>query len=239
MFRLQENVPEIYTKASRDFQLFCRTYDILTNAIRYSIKSTDYLLNPLMISDKMLPLLATRVGFFPKSDYNTYALRLIISAFPYMMKYKGSKKGIEIALYTILKAEENYKNSIVRVINDKENNRYEIHIYTEKAIINENLLRDVLSYILPIGYELVIGTYRSENAPSTTQINVLDSPLYTAELAKDISMVISSNQIGNNIDYSADPQTQESVLKNAIGSYTTMEVLSAEDLELSTEDIDE
>ena len=234
MFRLQENVPEIYTKSSRDFQLFCRTYDILTNALRFSIKSTDNLLNPLLVDEKMLPLLATRVGFFPKSDYNTHALRLIISSFPYMMKYKGSKKGIEIALYTILKAEENYDKSIINVINDYNENRYEIQIYTEKAIVNENLLRDVLSYILPIGYPLTIGVYKAQESPETTQLGIKDYPLYKEDLAKDISYVVSVDSVGEgkSIDYSSSgiSTNNDDVLKNAIGSFTVMEVLSADDI---------
>lgn len=234
MFRLQENVPEIYTKSSRDFQLFCRTYDILINALRFSIKSTDNLLNPLLVDEKMLPLLATRVGFFPKSDYNAHALRLVISSFPYMMKYKGSKKGIEIALYTILKAEDNYQKSIVNVINDKDQNRYEIQIYTEKAIINETLLRDVLSYIIPIGYPLIIGTYKSQESPETTQIGFMDYPLYKENSIKDTSYVISADKIGTgkNTDFTDSGMTHnnDEISKNAIGSFTVMEVVSADDL---------
>ena len=226
MFRLQENVPEIYTKASRDFQLFCRTYDILTNAIRYSIKSTDYLLDPLLASDRILPLLATRVGFFPKSEYNTHALRLIISVFPYMMKYKGSKKGIKIALDTILKAEKNYGNSIIYI----HKNLSEISIYTQYSIKNEILLRDVLSYILPIGYELTIGTYKSLDVPDTTQVSITDYPLHIVNKPKDVSKVISSSNIGNEVDFMSDPKNADSVMKNAIGSYIVMEVLSADDL---------
>lgn len=229
MFRLQENTPEIYTKSSRDFQVFCRTYDILINAIRYSIKSTDNLLNPLLASDKILPLLASRVGFFPKSSYNTHALRLVISTFPYMMKYKGSKKGIEIALYTILKAEENYGNTLITISDDQE-----INIYSEKAIINENLLRDVLSYIIPIGYQINIGVYKqADNAP-TTQLNIKDYPLYKVDKAKNISFIAKAEDIGNNKDinpmiddFSTD---NDDTLHNAKGSFTVTEVLSFNDV---------
>lgn len=240
MFRLQENVPEIYTKSSRDFQLFCRIYDILNNAIRYSVKSTDYLLNPFLVNDTILPLLATRVGFFPKSEYNTHALRLIISVFPYMMKYKGSKNGIKIALNAILKAENNYGESIIIVSKDDTEDTASIvgdekvMIYTEFPIKNELLLRDVLSYILPIGYELEIGRYTSYNGDITTQNSVQDYPLQIKTKLTEISKVVGFNELNNgNINFTLNPtiMSNSDITKNTIGSYTVMEVVSADDLE--------
>ena len=57
MFRLQENVPEVYVKHSRDFQTFCRIYDVINNSLRFNALSAENLLNPLKVNDKMLPLL--------------------------------------------------------------------------------------------------------------------------------------------------------------------------------------
>lgn len=207
MFRLQENVPEVYVKQSRDFQLFCRIYDVINNAIRFNAKSTINLLSPLQTSDKMLPLLATRVGFFPKNQYNTEALREVISAFPYIIKYKGSKKGIEMALNVILKIENNYKNSIVNI--DTENSI--VNIYTETKIQGEALLRDVLSYILPIGYDLTVSTFKGKVLDkSSAQTQIKD--LVSQNSYKSIDLSIVSND---------DPNEAP----ESIGSYTTTEVL--------------
>lgn len=210
MFRLQENVPEIYVKQSRDFQLFCRIYDVIDNALRFNAKSTEGLLSPSQTSDKMLQLLATRVGFFPKNEYNTEALRLVISAFPYMIKYKGSKLGIEMALNTILKAENQYEENVIDF--DAENSI--IAIYTKDKIENEELLRDVLSYILPIGYDLEIST-DIKNDSSTTQLGIHNN--YDKENIdnRNTSVVINTDNVSTLTD-------------RAIGSYTTTLVLNSD-----------
>lgn len=206
MFRLQDSVPEIYTKESRDFQLFLRLYDYVNSGVRYSAKSIDNLLDPFKCNSRAVSLLCTRVGFFPKSEYNTYALRHIINVFSEMLKYKGSKKGIEIALNAILRAEKN--NSGYWVSINKSKNA--ILILTKKAIENQTLLEDVLSYIIPTGYTLEIGTYEEEQI-GTSEIYIKDI------INKDIKFSSSRSGI---VD--TDYDTPRS------GIYTTTEVLSAD-----------
>lgn len=209
MIRLQENVPEIYTKASRDFQLFCRVYDVINNSTRFSVKSTRTLLDPMLTSDRMLPLLATRVGFFPKYEYNTNALRLVISVFPYMMRWKGSKKSIEIALYTVLKAEGHFGELDVTINSSTST----IRIFSDTKIDNEILLKDVLSYVLPIGYDVIIQ-YSKTDRSSTTQM-VAEDTLDTSILYDTtISRVLSASEISS---INSDDSTSL-VYKDSIGN---------------------
>lgn len=218
MFRLQENTPEIYTKQSRDFQTFCRIYDVINNAIRFNATSAGNLLDPLKTSDRMLPLLATRVGFFPKIDYDTNALRQVISSFPYIVKYKGSKQGIEMALNVILKIENNYQDSIVNI--DTQNSI--VNIYTKTKIQGEDLLRDVLSYILPIGYDLTVNTYVEKdlsNSPSQLGFGQ-DSVITTEPLNTNVSIVINQDN-GNSNNENQRP----------IGSYTTTLVVGENNIQ--------
>lgn len=220
MFRLQENVPEVYVKQSRDFQLFCRVFDTVNNSLRYNALSAQNLLNPLKVSDRLLPLLATRVGFFPKHEYNTYALREVISAFPYIVKYKGSKLGIEMALNVILKIENNYKGSLVRINNIS----HTVEIYTETRIKGEDLLRDVLSYILPIGYDINVSTYEYRDLSNyPTQVGLNSNNMQEVNKdSKDISIILSSDDL-------TSYDTQEK--KDTIGSYTTTVVLKGEEID--------
>ena len=205
MFRLQENVPEVYVKQSRDFQLFCRIYDVINNALRFNAKSTENLLDPLHTSDRILPLLASRVGFFPKNEYSTEALRQVISAFPYIIKYKGSKIGIEMALNVILKLENNYDESFAIIDNDE----YMVKIYTKTKIQGEALLRDVLSYILPVGYDLEVNTYTDKDL-SPTQLKTSATIEYKGHPDnKNVSVVVTDADVDN-----------------VIGSYTTTIVLN-------------
>ena len=213
MFRLENNVPEVYIKESRDFQLFLRLYDYVNNGVRFSIKSIDNLLDPLKCNDRVLPLLCTRVGFFPKSEYNTYALREIISAFPLILKYKGSKKSIEIALNTILKAENNYDDSLI----DVDVNKSEIAIYTKKQIINQVLLEDVLSYTIPTGFTLSIGKYTVANKDLTTsKIPGEDQTSYYINKATTLSEIIKIK----------NAPTINNIRNNSISNYIATEVIS-------------
>ena len=106
MFRLQDNTPSVYVNQSRDFQLFCRLYDCINNGVKFDIDTMLNILDPMKINDRMLNLLCTKVGFFPKAQYNSNVLRHIIASFPYAIKHKGTLLGIEIAVGTILKAEK-------------------------------------------------------------------------------------------------------------------------------------
>lgn len=223
MFRLQENVPEVYVKESRDFQLMSRLYDLSNNAVRYNIKSMENLLDPMLCSDRLLPLLATRVGFFPRAEYNTHALRLIISVFPYILKHKGTRKGIEMALNTILKAENEYSESYITIENSP---NYKITISTKRWLEDQTLLEDVLSYIIPIGYELEFGLYELiSGEPATTQlatdITGQSGKASTAVLSKVVE-ITGETAPGNTI--SSD------IIENAVGSYTATQVLGLEDI---------
>lgn len=225
MFRLQENVPEVYVKQSRDFQLFCRLYDVINNSIRFNAKSTSSLLSPLHISDKMLPLLATRIGFFPKNEYSSEALREILSAFPYIVKYKGSKQGIEMALNVILKIENNYKESMVTI--DREN--CVVRIFTQTRILGESLLRDLLSYIIPIGYEIEVSTFiRSDLTDTPSQLKVNIKEVDASIQNSGISIVY--NKDNNNYLKTDEESEGDALSKKVIGSYTVTKVLGVDEL---------
>ena len=92
MFRLQNNTPSYYVNNSRDFQLFCRLYDYINNGVKFDIDSIININDPLKINDRLLNLYGSKVGFFTNKNINTNVLRRILKAFPYLIKYKGTKK---------------------------------------------------------------------------------------------------------------------------------------------------
>lgn len=198
MFRLQENIPEIYLKNSRDFQLISRIYDLSNNAVRYTIKSMSNMLDPMLVSSRLLPLLCTRVGFFPKAQYNSNALRHILSVFPYAIKYKGSKKGIDIAINGIMKAENNFDEYHIFI--DRAEKGI-INIETKTEIRNKVLLYDVLSYVIPIGYDIQLGVYTQQNA--TDNIDGFNKINLQKNATRNVS-VIPNIQNANNIRIEQD-----------------------------------
>lgn len=157
MFRLENNVPSTYVENSRDFQLLLRLYDSVFTGVRFDENTIPNILDPRLINDRMLDLYATKVGFFTNTIIDSKILREILQTFPYAIKNKGNKKGIEQAVYTILKTERNYSTPQIIVDNEK----YSITIYTSKEIKNKKALEAFLEYIIPIGYTYSIEQYVS------------------------------------------------------------------------------
>lgn len=174
MFRLQDKVPQVYVEKSRDFQYFCRLVDILQNGVKFDIDTMVDLLEPFSSNDRMLELLCTKVGFFPKYHYNSEILRHIISVFPYAIRNKGTVDGIVAVVNSIIKA-ENVTNinapqkSYVDVYID-ETGGVVVSIYASYTIENRNALNDVLSYIIPAGCSVRYGVYSIEVAGEFTKL---------------------------------------------------------------------
>lgn len=160
--RLTENVPDIYVKESRDFQLLCRLYDMTHQDIRYHIDTMTDALTAEKANNRILPLLADRVGFRTNKHIDDNVLRYIISAFPYIIKNKGTKKGIEQAAATILKAENSIDPPTITI----DNTNYIITITTPIKIFNKVALEELLKYIIPTGYIFEISEgKRADQSP--------------------------------------------------------------------------
>ena len=213
MFRLQNNAPTIYVENSRDFQLLCRLFDYMINGIKYDINSILNILNPMKINDRMLNLLCTKLGFFPKNQYDSRTLRYILSTFPYIVKNKGSKKGIELAVNTILKLENNNETPSIEINNDE----HVINIYTTiNDIENKKALSDILDYVLPIGYTLNIEkVYRPDLDEKPTVLVYDDSYQKLTEKTLNISGVFDPDKYrisNNNLDKKYSTRYEVSVI---------------------------
>lgn len=155
MFRLQNNVPDVYVDSSRDFQLFCRLFDFLFNGVKFDIDCIINSLNAFTINERLLTLLGTKLGFYTNYQYDSKTLRYILSAFPFIIKYKGTRHGIELAVYTILRLEGNKDTPNIDIINKDSggNDVYQINITTtSRKIESRQALLDLLNYVVPTGY---------------------------------------------------------------------------------------
>ena len=157
MFRLQDNVPDIYVNESRDFQLLCRLYDCVLNGVKSDIDTMVNINVPFKANEKVLNLLALKVGFFTDKYIPTSLLRWIIPTFPWARRFKGSLYGIKLAVNTISKFENIQQNPIIQVNSLKRL----IVINTYKLFNNTTALDEYLKYIMPTGYtyeiSLIIG----------------------------------------------------------------------------------
>lgn len=153
MFRLQDNVPEIYVQASRDFQLFCRLYDAVQGSVKFSTDSLATATSTKSCNTKLLELLKTKVGLFSTTVISEDNLRLVIDAFPHIMRNKGSLRGINyvLNLFSRLTDEsESVKNAAIEVVTSS----HTIKITFPVELKNDQLLIELLKLILPTGYML-------------------------------------------------------------------------------------
>ena len=152
-FRLQNNVPRVYVEESRDFQKLLRMYDCIFNGLKYDIDTIEFLTNTANIKNSMLPLLATKLGFFSTANINDAALRLILQAFPVIIKNKGSLLGIKQAINLYLKI-QNIDATVLVSYRGESNDLSENHtlqIGSDVTFTNMVLLNTLLDLTIPSG----------------------------------------------------------------------------------------
>lgn len=151
MFRTQEHVPEIYVNKSRDFQLLCRAYDIVFGGMKYNIDSLRHSSNTVEMNNVLLPLLKSKLGFFSIDSLPEEQLRILLAAFPTIVRDKGSKSSIIEAVNAWFKINQ-MVGELVNVDIDSE--AFKITLYIDSKSIDTRLLDEIFAYILPTGYEI-------------------------------------------------------------------------------------
>lgn len=150
LIRMQNNVPETYVNQSRDYQLLCRLYDVVMNGVKYNIDALGNITDNAHIQSNLLSLLQTKVGFF-ESEVTDDKLRYLLDAFPYIMKNKGSLKGIEQVLNVYLKM--NHINTPVQVFVNTQNCTIIVTIKSN-VVLDTKIIEDVMNYVIPTGYSV-------------------------------------------------------------------------------------
>ena len=168
LFKLEENVPDIYVEMSRDFQLLCRVYDILVNSNIIIQSKIRQQLNIEQIDDKLLKLLAGRLGFNSDNYIPTEVMRSILLQFPSMIKNKGTKVGIEQAIKSVIKQTSNVNNvSISNVSMD--NGEIDVTVVSDDAsAVDMSYLSNVLKYVVPVGYTVNVAVSQTSASTAVT-----------------------------------------------------------------------
>ena len=252
MFRLQNNVPSTYIEQSRDFQLFCRLYDCINNGVQFDISTITDILDPIKVNDRVVKLLATRVGFITDIDIDNTVLRYILSAYPYIIKNKGTRKGIEAAVNAILHAEHSIKAATVEVVNKPAEGsnqaEYSVNIYTPIILSSKTkkALNELLKYILPVGYIFDILPYDklSGNEPLKTDLTLTTSNI----IAVQGPLTTTSSVRGSNSSYiktyessgGKDVEVSSTISSNPdinrlVNNFDTIEVVGSKQYEAATD----
>ena len=172
-FRISENVPDVYPRKSRDFQLFCAIFDCLFGELKYNIDSIIDITNTSQCNERLLPLLQTKLGFFTKEKISGEDLRLILRAFPTIVRNKGSKTGITQAVQVYLKlfgldvdSEVTITNKVFTDGKYDDERSYIVDIAVSDKLTDTSILTEILRYVIPAGYKLRYS-YKSKGKRET------------------------------------------------------------------------
>ena len=177
-FRLEDNVPGVYTDRSRDFQLLCRIIDIYLCG---SINRTANMRNQLDLdncNEDLLWAIAYMQGFTTKKFVPPAVLRNICKVFPYCIKRKGTAEAVRVAAYAVLSVDRLISGIDVTPISggaeyDSSSTQEPYTIYIECNVQSTyqspylRYLDEVLTFILPTGYAPVYRVItRTRKLPS-------------------------------------------------------------------------
>ena len=248
MFRLQNNTPPTYLEQSRDFQLFCRLYDCINNGVQFDISTITDILDPIKVNDRVVKLLATRVGFITDIDIDNTVLRYILSAYPYIIRNKGTRKGIETAVNAILHAEHSIKAATIEIVNkpfDGSNQiEYSVNIYTPVMLNSKTkkALEELLKYILPAGYIFDILPYDklSGNTPLETNLTLTTSNIISIQGP----LTTTSSVRGSKSEYTIDSKDKKDKkaqissnpdINRLVNNFDTTEIIGSSQYASATE----
>ena len=160
-FQLENNVPNIYTEVSRDFQLFCKIFDIYLGANLNRACTVPYILDVDKCDESLLYALANMQGFVTDKYIPPNVLRNICKVFPFCIKRKGTKEAIEVMSQAVLSTDRLvYRVSVDLVreeIDEKRNSKavYKIYIQCNTTQIGYiPYLKEALRFIIPAGWDV-------------------------------------------------------------------------------------
>lgn len=139
-------------RQSRDVRAYCKLIDLLINDFKTDTDNWINLLDFNSCPDKLLPLLASYVGY--KYDYSeSYdSNRLIIKHYPEMIRNRGSEIGLSLATalsVNMLNAIDSIEAlSMFRIEYVKSDTRIDIYIFFPS---NLSKIRDLIEVVRPAG----------------------------------------------------------------------------------------
>jgi hypothetical protein len=141
----------------------CNIFDCVQGAVKYDIDSIRDITDTDLCNQRVLNNLQNKLGFFTDVKMNSDTQRIILKAFPYIVKNKGSRKGIEQAIQVFLKT-QNVSGEIKVVVHNKRivsdmnthmdilQNVYVVQVAISTKLLDITILDEILKYIIPAGY---------------------------------------------------------------------------------------
>lgn len=204
MINFYDQVPSIYTSASRDFQYLSWLINIVLNSVKHNVDDM-YDLPNVKNDPRLVTLLAMTLGFKVKRNYDQKQLAALVSIIPSILKYKGTTKAIEMAGEALITAAGS-AGTFTHEIKDNT-----LEIYLPKELVDVTLFIDLLPYILPAGISYRIVRKTKIDEIYRTEVDYTENVLYAwhKDLTWDASTKTSGglNGLINMLETAGDDST--------------------------------
>ena len=187
--KVENLVPEVYYKESRDFSYIGRLFEILLNYMKTNADLINASLNSENIRSMLVDLLNSTLGFESKHEYITKDLIYLASSFIRLLRKKGSLEAVIEAVQILLTSQNISSPPKVEVDND---DPFQLTIILPSELTDVILLEDLFDYILPAGWTVVIN--RGEEIKSDLQASMKSKDTVISYIVKDSGEI---NGLGN------------------------------------------
>jgi len=205
MIRFYEQVPSVYTSASRDFQYMSWLIDIVLNSVKHNVDDL-YDLPNAGNNTKLTELLAMTLGFKVKRNYDQKQLAALVAVLPRILKYKGTETAIRVAGNALIAA-----SGAVGSFNITKVAGGELEVVLPENLVDVSLFTDLLGYILPAGMTYRIRKTNQVPGNISTKIHYHDTAL--AEWQPDLDWDVD-NQVSTGLANMFTPTASEPVFSN-------------------------
>lgn len=232
MIKFCDQVPSIYLSASRDFQYLSWLINIVLNSVKHNVDGM-YDLPNTQADPRLTELLALTLGFKVKRHYDQRQLAALVSIFPSLMRYKGTKTAITMAgeaLITASGAAGDFSYTI------KDNL---LEVILPKELVDITLFIDLLPYILPAGMTCrIIRKTQTEKVIETT-VKYSDDLEANWYADTDLAGLYTSNSSQPEFTNYNDPTSNDPTLNAGLLDNTIIPMLEQAIYEDSAENEDE
>lgn len=178
MINFFDQVPTVYSSASRDFQYIGWLVNVVFNSVKHNVDDI-YDLPSVPADSRLTEVLAMTLGFKIKRNYDKKQLAALVSIIPSILKYKGTIQAIEMAGFALLGASGATGRFDCKVVDNC------LEVLFPKELIDTTLFTDLLPYILPAGMTCrIVRKTELQNIYST---DVAYDDLVQAKWHKDLS----------------------------------------------------
>ncbi len=198
--QLEHNTPEVYSEKSRDFQLFCRIFNIYLNALIEQSNKIIYNTDVDSLNENLLYLKARRLGFTTHKYFPPNILRNICETFPSLIRRKGTEQAIKDAVYTILSVNNLVTLLGIDRLNPDDKNEISIISNVEDAEID--YISELLSFIVPAGVKWNYVANVTKEETRKLPIEFVDTIVRFRGIGNTIARIMSTPFPGaNNNNY--------------------------------------